>query len=262
MDQLVTHKESESEHKSLADRLAAALREEEFVLYGQKIVSLVANPDERPFQEILIRFQEEEAKLLPPGSFFPILEECGLLPFVDRWVVSRITLWSHLAQTIRPECKLPNNSINLSTTTLSDQAFIEHTRRHLHAAALPALTLSFEVTCDSALEQFKGLQNLMAHLRPHGCGFVLARFDGSKGAFELLRKLAPEFVKLSPGLVRALGQGSTGLSRVDAINRECHRLGIKTIAEHVESDQTITQLRMLGVDFGQGFAIQSPQRLA
>lgn len=77
-----------------------------------------------------------------------------------------------------------------------------------------------------------------------------------------IARLAPEFVKLGPGLVRMLNQGSAGMDRVDAINRECHALGIKTIAEHVESDQTIARLRGLGVDFGQGFGIRAPQPLA
>lgn len=256
MDQAVT------QDQDLSDRLRAALRQDEFVLFRQKIVPLSPDASARPFQEILIRFQEEEAKLLPPGSFFSVLEDCGLLPHLDRWVVSRIVRWVYSALTIKPDWPVPHSSINLSAATLSDRNFGEYTRSHLKATALPAGTLSFEITCDSAAELVKSLQNLMTQLKPVGCGFILARFDGGKEAFELLRQLAPEFVKLSPGLVHALNRGAAGLERVDAINRQCHALGIKTIAEHVESDETIAQLRALGVDFGQGFAIQAPQPLA
>jgi EAL domain-containing protein (putative c-di-GMP-specific phosphodiesterase class I) len=249
-------------NQDLTDRLISALRGDEFILYAQPIVPLAPNESARPFQEILIRFQEEEAKLLPPGSFFPILEEYGLMPYVDRWVVGRIAKWVRSALTIKPDWPVPHSSINLSAVTLSGRNFAEYTRKHLQAAALPGGTVSFEVTCDSAGQNVESLLDLMAQLRPAGCGFILARFDGGKEAFALLRRLAPEFVKLSPGLVRMLNQGRAGLDRVDAINRECHALGIKTIAEHVESDQTIAQLLGLGVDFGQGFGIQAPRPLA
>jgi EAL domain-containing protein (putative c-di-GMP-specific phosphodiesterase class I) len=248
-------------NQDLTDRLVAALRGDEFILYGQPIMPLTPAAGARPFQEILIRFQEEEAKLLPPGSFFPILEEYGLMPYVDRWVVGRIAKWVRSALAIKSDWPVPVNSINLSAATLSDLSFASYTRRHLLAAALPAGTLSFEITCDSAAALVKPLQDLMTQLRPEGCGFILARFDGGEGAFALLRQLAPEFVKLSPGLVRVLSRGDAGLDQVDAINRECHALGIRTIAEHVESDQTMAQLRDLGVDFGQGFGIRAPQPL-
>ena len=256
MDQAV------AQHQDLTDRLVAALRQDEFILYGQQIAPLAPNAGERPFQEILIRFQEEETKLLPPGSFLPVLDECGLMPYVDRWVVSRIARWVRSALTIKPDWPVPHNGVNLSAATLSDPNFAQYTRQHLQAAALPAGTLSFEITCDGAAEQVQPLQQLMAQLRPEACRFILARFDGGEGAFRLLRRLVPEFVKLSPGLVRVLNHGAAGLDQVGAINRECHALGIETIAEHVESDQTLAQLRALGVDFGQGFAIQAPRPLA
>lgn len=247
--------------QELTDRLVAALRQDEFVLYGQAIVALGPGRSPRPFQEILIRFQEEEAKLLPPGSFFPVLEECGLMPYVDRWVVSRICRWARSALAIKADWLVPQNSINLSAATLSERNFAEYTRKHLRAADLPEGTVSFEVTCDSAALQVKSLLGMMAQLRPSGCSFVLARFDGGVETFELLRRLAPEYVKLSPGVVRMLDQGTAGVARIEDIVGACHALGVRTIAEHVESDRTLAQLRGLGVHFGQGFGIQAPRAL-
>lgn len=251
-----------AEPVGLTERLVAALRGDEFILYGQLIAPLQPGGSTRPFQEILIRFQEEEAKLLPPGGFLPLLEEEGLLPYVDRWVVSRVASWARSSLASQPEWAVPRNSINLSAVTLADGSFADYTRWHLQAAALPEGTLCFEVTCDSALLHTQSLLGLMARLKPSRCAFILARFDGSDGAFELLRQLAPEFVKLSPGLVRRLNFGEVGIDRVDAINRQCQAMGIKTIAEHVESDDAVVRLRELGIDYGQGFAIRSPAALA
>ena len=249
------------QNDELSDRLVAALRQDEFVLYGQAIVPLAPGESQRPFQEILIRFLEEETKLLPPGSFFPVLEEFGLMHYVDRWVVNRIATWVRYALTIKPDWLVPQNSINLSTATLSDAKFAEYTRRQLQAAALPLGTMAFEITCEGVREHVDALLSLMAQLRPAGCAFVLARFDGGKAAFDLTRQLKPEYVKFSPALVRILDRSSAGRYQVETVNRECHALGIKTIAEHVESKQTKELLRELGVDFGQGFGIKVPARL-
>lgn len=67
--------EESERQKRLAKRLVAALREDEFVLYCQAIAPPSPGQVHRPFQELLIRFQEEEAKLLSPGLFFPLLED-------------------------------------------------------------------------------------------------------------------------------------------------------------------------------------------
>src|SRR5258708_22659548 len=80
--------------KNIADKLISALKTGGFVLYAQKILRLAASGgSERPFQEILVRFREEEEKLLPPGTFFPMLQEYRLLPDVDRSVVDPLVRW-------------------------------------------------------------------------------------------------------------------------------------------------------------------------
>ena len=79
--------------KDITRRLMAALQQDEFLLYAQSIIPLVPQRQDLPFQEIYVRFREEDAKLLPPGTFFPVLEECHMLPYLDRWVVNRLARW-------------------------------------------------------------------------------------------------------------------------------------------------------------------------
>src|SRR5258707_12464099 len=77
--------------KNIADKLIAALKTGGFGLYAQKILRL-ASPagSERPFQEIPVRFREEEEKLLPPGTLFPLLQEYRLRPYLEPWVGSAL----------------------------------------------------------------------------------------------------------------------------------------------------------------------------
>jgi EAL domain-containing protein (putative c-di-GMP-specific phosphodiesterase class I) len=245
----------------LADRLVAALRKDEFTLFRQPMVSLMPMGEDRPFQEILIRFEEEETKLLPPGTFLPLLEEYSLMPFVDRWVVSRIAKWLRVGRDIKPDWKLPRNNINLSWQTLDDPSFAEFTRKHIQAAGLPEETLCFEILWEDAVEHAESLLRLAAQLKPAGCRFTIARFEGVRGSFELLKALGPDFVKMSPRVVRNIDQVPAGAATALAIHRTCRSLGIRTIAEHVESDQVLAQLRRMGVDYAQGFGILPPQPL-
>lgn len=246
----------------LTDRLVAALRNDEFILFCQAIVPLMPTGGERSFQEILIRFEEEETKLLPPGTFLPLLEAYGLMPFVDRWVVSRIAKWVRAGRGIRPDWKVPRNSINLSSQTLRDPSFAEFTRKHIQAAELPEETLCFEILWEDAVEHAESLLSLAAQLKPRGCRFTIARFEGVHGSFELLKALGPDFVKISPRVVRNIDQVPSSAATAEAIHRKCRSLGIGTIAEHVESGQVLVQLRRMGVDYAQGFGILPVQPLA
>src|SRR5260221_12415428 len=117
--------------KEIADRLMAALQQDEFVLYTQSIIPLVPQGDNRAFQEIFVRFKEEDAKLLPPGSFFPVLEECRLLPYLDRWVVNRLARFVRSAVSIKPDWLIPRNNVNLSDATLSDPGYGEYVRKYV-----------------------------------------------------------------------------------------------------------------------------------
>ena len=255
MDQEVVAK------NELADRLVAALGKDEFILFRQAIVPLMPVGGERLFQEILIRFEEEEAKLLPPGTFLPLLEEYGLMPFVDRWVVSRIAKWVGVARGTKPDWDVPRNGINLSPQTLHDRNFADFARRHIQAAELPDETFCFEILWEDAVEHSESLVGLVSQLKPAGCRFTIARFEGVHGSFELLKALAPDFVKISPRVVRNIDHASKGAAAAQAIHRACRSLGIRTIAEHVESDQLLVKLRRMGIDYAQGFGILPPQPL-
>jgi EAL domain-containing protein (putative c-di-GMP-specific phosphodiesterase class I) len=245
--------------KGLAERLITSLRQGGFVLYRQEIMPLVRTGRERPFQEILIRFREEEEKLLPPGTFLPVLEEYRLLPFVDRWVVSQLAKRMQLAHTVGEG--VPCCSINLAADTLHDPNFAEFTYKHIQNAQLAGGTLSFEVSWDTALDHAEKLLALMSALRPAGCLFSIAGFDATKEAFELLATLKPDFVKLSYGLVHHVTRTKADLERTQAAHARCRQIGIQTIAEHVESVQVLEQLRRIGVDFAQGLVISEPRIL-
>ena len=238
---------------SMAERLKAALQQEEFVLYSQHIVRLQSEEPTDSFQEVFIRFKEEDEKLLPPGDFFPILEEHDLLPHLDRWVVDRLSIWARAALRIKPDWAIPVSNINLSDATVADAAFGEYLRRYVNNSPLSEGALGFEVDCDSALRLTAPLQSLLKEVSPYGCLLTLADFDGSDTAFSAVKKFAPEFVKIS-----AIAFAPT---KIAEISRRCRSLGTQTIVQYVESAEALDQLRDMKVDFAQGVHLSPVQPL-
>ena len=249
--------------KNIADKLISALKTGGFVLYAQKILQLAASSQgEPPFQEILVRFREEEEKLLPPGTFFPMLQEYRLLPYVDRWVVSRLASWIQESRARAAGSPLPANGVNLSEDTLREPKFADFVANHIQNAKLPDEVFTFELGWDTALLHAEQLKHIQARLEPLGCRFTFAGFDGSAGSFDFLKVLRPDFVKLTYGVVKDVDRGLAACEKVEAINHKCHAMGIKTIAEFVESHGVLDQLRLIEVDFAQGLIIGGPQKLA
>ena len=248
--------------KSIAEKLVSALKTGGFVLYAQKLAPLTAASDPRPFQEILVRFREEEEKLLPPGTFFPMLQEYRLLPYVDRWVVSRVSTWIQETRAQRPDWRVPVNGLNLSEDTLREPKFGEFVLKNIHNSKLPEGTLSFELGWDTALLHANHVRNLQAQLKPVGCRFTFAGFDGSNASFDFVSVVKPDFVKLTYGTVKDIDRALAASERAESITQKCRALGIGTIAEFVESREVLEQLKLIEVDFAQGLIISGPERLA
>src|ERR1035437_7513290 len=179
--------------QTIAEILAAALKQEEFVLYGQEIRPITSSRNEKPFQEILVRFQQEEQRLLPPGTFFPILEEEGLIPQLDRWVVGSVIKWIHSGLAIKPEWLVPRNNINIAPDTIGDPAFAAFIRKHVEIARTPPDTLGFEIPWSTIVERGQQMQEFMKQLKPIGCRFTFSGFEGYEQQVPVLKYLKPDY---------------------------------------------------------------------
>jgi EAL domain-containing protein (putative c-di-GMP-specific phosphodiesterase class I) len=239
--------------KGITSRLLSALQEDEFLLYAQAILPLVPQTDDRAFHEIFIRFKEEDERLLPPGSFFLVLEEAGMLPYLDRWVVNRLARFVRAGLKVNELWNVPRYIVNLSDQTFADENFGEYVLKYADDSYLSAGTLGFDISCDSAMANRERLLALMEQLRPHGCTLTVAGFDGSDALLAKLKDFQPDFIKISAINVDP--------SKVPEINRMCHELGAQTIAEHVENSRVLDHLRRCKIDFAQGFGLAKVEPL-
>ncbi len=104
--------------------LERALAQDQFLLLGQKILSLKPGATDTLCYEVLLRLKQEETNLLPPGGFFPIAESLGLMPDIDRWVVRNVIAWGAAMVKRDPTARLPLMCVNLSGETFEDHSFI------------------------------------------------------------------------------------------------------------------------------------------
>lgn len=239
-------------------RLERALQQNEFLLFSQKILALNNNVPEPASHEILLRLKEEEDNLLPPGGFFPVAERYGMLEEIDRWVVRNLIAWCLGRQRDAPGWRIPMFSVNLSRSSLDDPDFARFVQQELQRTRFPARALCFEIDDPDIASNYASVLRLVSALKPAGCRFTIDAFGGAGVAFTHLKGLPADFLKIDGNIVQKIQDEPAQLAKVRAINNVCHNIGILTIAECVESEETLSKLRELGVDYVQGFGIARP----
>jgi PAS domain S-box-containing protein len=240
--------------ENTAARLQSAFENDEFRLYCQPIVPLVTQGTAIPMYEILVRLQEEEESLLPPGAFLPIVEEHGLLTDLDRLVVRHLFEWVSRDQIRQGSIY----SVNISGDTLSDPDFPGFVVEALRERHLPAKVLCVEFTESEAIARDTGAHNLVRRMRQAGCYSALSQFGRSEVSFALLKSLNVDYVKIDGNIVLNILRNRVALAKLSAITQVTRTMGIVTIAELVENQETLTKLREIGVNYAQGFGISSP----
>jgi len=243
-------------------QLVQALQEDHFVLFAQKVQPLSATaPYPRCF-EVLLRLQEEEQHMLPPGGFFPVAERCNLMGEIDRWVVRNVIKWCLEMQRSDPAWYMPLYCVNIATASLCEPQFASDVRDELQRSKFPPANLCFEIAEPEVSSHHAAVQAFMGTLRPLGCRFTLDAFGSSKVSFAPLKGLTFDFVKIDGVIVQNILTDPANLAKIRAIASAAHKMGMHAIAEFVESDDTLAKLREAGVDYAQGFGIGRPGPIA
>jgi len=244
-----------------AHRLREAITQDQFVLYGQPIVPINGTACAGGYLEILVRYVEEETKLLPPGGFFSVLESLKLMATLDRWVVSRVVRRLAGLHATQRNQNIPRYSLNLSADALCDGDFPDFVGAQLGAGKLPAGTVCFEVSEADAQAQPAAVARLSSRLKPAGCGLTLTGYSGALLAPSLLPALAVQAVKFDPDLTGGLHLNEPAFARARTIRIACQAAGISTIGELVERQQDLDNLTKLGADYAQGHFMATPAPL-
>lgn len=237
-------------------RLNAAIECDRFHLYFQKIFSIDEGAARQHF-EVLLRYQDENGRFLLPMAFFPVAERYGLLVAIDRWVIKKLFRGPPLA--LLGDGTGSFLAINLSGAAIADPDFHEFVMHELQASQLPASQICFEISEASAVTNLQRTMHFIQALKSTGCQFALDDFGGGLSSFTYLKSLSVDYVKIDGGVVRGVAHDAVDFAMVDSIHRIAKVMGIKTVAKFIECEETLRQLRAIGIDYGQGFELHTPE---
>lgn len=242
-------------------RLIEAITQEHFILYGQPIVPVGSAQEAAGYVEVLVRYVEEEKRLLPPGGFFEVLESLNLMSVLDRWVLNRVIRSLVGQYDAQRNWNVPCYSVNLSVDTLYETEFCGAVGEYFRKYRLPPDKLRFEMDESEAQVHTVGLMELTSHLSPIGCRFTITSYTGELVPPASLQGLRVDSVKMEGKFIADAMPGDGARAKGKTIFSMCKDLGIRTIAEMVEHRETLDKLKQLGVDYAQGYAIARPAPL-
>ena len=241
------------------NRLHAALEQDRFVLYTQEIRPVGARVGAPSIcHEVLLRLRDEQGQMVPPMAFIPAAERFGLMPQIDRWVIEHA--FAEQGRRTRFGIFAPRCMINLSGASLDNPELADFIDDRLKHYNLPRGSIGFELTETAAISRLAAAVKVMHHLKELGCPVALDDFGSGMSSYGYLRELPVDIVKIDGSFVRDMSNDPVAYAMVEAMHKVARAMGIRTVAEWVENDATLTALKRMGVDFaqGRGLAIEQP----
>jgi diguanylate cyclase (GGDEF)-like protein/PAS domain S-box-containing protein len=244
------------ERLSLLGELRRARIDSEFVLHYQPVVDL--DTGTVVGAEALLRWQHPSRGIVPPLEFVPIAEECGLIVPLGRWVLQeacrQLALWrvsEHAGRSFHV-------SVNVSARQLQAPGFVEDVQDALSSAGLEPRALVLEITEAAVVHDPEGAARMLDALREMGVGLVLDDFGTGYSSLAMLDALPFDGLKLDRASVMRIGSSGGAVPLVRAIVDLGRALGLSLVAEGIENEDQLAELRRLGVREGQGFRFARP----
>ncbi|WP_143087183.1 putative bifunctional diguanylate cyclase/phosphodiesterase [Geodermatophilus ruber] len=237
----------------LVGELRRALDRGEFVLHYQPKMAL---PDRSIYGvEALARWQHPSRGLLPPGEFLPLLESSGLIQPFSKWVVRtaarQAAAWREAGMPLKV-------AVNLSTRSLLSPALPATVLSIVSGADLPPSLLELEITETALMTNPDLAARVLAQLRARGVEVSIDDFGAGYTSLAFLRVLPITALKIDRSLVSGMLENACDRAVTEAVVDLGHRLGLRVIAEGVETEQLLDALADLGCDRAQGYAIARP----
>lgn len=241
----------------LANELMAALNEGRTELYQQEIAS--ADKRNLSSYEILLRLRTPEGELRSPFQYLTAAERFGLTPNVDKWVINASCEWMAKNESVLENINYL--SINLSGHSICDCDFIEYIVETINKFAVNPKKICFEITETAAVTNFITAQEFISNLKELGCKFSLDDFGSGMSSFAYLKNLPVNILKIDGMFIKDILNDEISLAMVKSISDISKAMGLKTVAEFVDSQEAIALLQSIGIDYLQGFEIAKPESI-
>jgi len=232
-------------------RLRQAVASGELELNYQPVVSL---PDGRiEGYEALVRWRDPQRGLVPPGDFIPAAEATGAIHEIGAWVLR--TACRDL-RALPPGSGGPRVAINLSPHQLDTGDIVEQVRRALDDAGVAGPALELEITETVALQD--ATHKALRRLKELGVRIAIDDFGTGYSSLSYLRRFPIDTVKVDRSFVWDAATNPDASAITRAIIAVGHQLGLRVIAEGIETREQLRLLRVMGCDAGQGYLFCAP----
>ena len=238
-------------------RLQRAIDDDRLELHAQRIVPLNPADGDALRAELLLRIREEDGALVLPGAFLPPAERFQLITRLDQWVLQKtIALLAALASLEGIE----RISLNVSGLSVVDPSFVQVVDAALVDAG-PAISqrLCFEITETAAITNVAAAVQFISIVRRHGCTVALDDFGSGMASFGTLKNLTVTHLKIDGQFVTGVIDDPLDDVAVRCFVEVAEVIGLRTVAEFVESEAVLQRLRQIGVHYAQGYHLHRPE---
>ena len=224
----------------------------------QRIEPLGGDPSLAAYYEVLLGIESVDGSI-EPTLFVPVVERLKRSHELDLWVMRNTLDWIDA----HPEAfaAIGGFSINVSPRSLDSPEILRLLQERLPQLGEVACKLTFELTETSAIECYGAAQDFIRQVRRYGCRLSLDDFGSGYASYAHLRNLRTDVLKIDGSFVRDIATNPGDLAMVRSMHELARSLGMRSVAEYVETEAVREMLCTLGIDFGQGYAIHAPCRI-
>ncbi|TVQ10250.1 MAG: EAL domain-containing protein [Leptolyngbya sp. DLM2.Bin27] len=241
---------------TLENDLQRAIVRQELSLHYQPIVDLA---DHRLIGfEALVRWHHPRWGLIPPSTFIPLAEETGLILAIGEWTqlvaCQQLQQWrSHL-----PQAQHLVIGVNLSVKQFANPRLIDTIDAALATTGLGSDHLRLEITESALIENPKTAESILQTLRDRGIQLGIDDFGTGYSSLSMVHQFPMQILKIDRSFVQSMADDPRGIAMVQTILALAQSLGMAAIAEGVETESQLAQLRQLGCPYAQGYYLSKP----
>ncbi|WP_445632894.1 GGDEF domain-containing response regulator [Nostoc sp. DSM 114161] len=240
----------------LENDLRRAVERQEFLVYYQPIVSLTTGRISG--FEALVRWQHPTRGLVSPIEFIPVAEETGLISAINTWVLQsachQLSIWQHHPITPEPL----SISVNLSARLFSQPNLLDQIDRIIHENKINPEHLQLEITESVIMENTNAIKIILEQLRQRQIKLVMDDFGTGYSSLSYLHSFPLNALKIDKSFVKRMQENEENMGLVPAMIGIANSMGMSAIAEGVETQEQLAQLRNLNCDFAQGYLFSKP----
>jgi EAL domain-containing protein (putative c-di-GMP-specific phosphodiesterase class I) len=252
------------ERLELENDLRKAIERDEFRVYYQPVFSLMI--DRIAAMEALLRWEHPKRGIMSPAEFIPLAEETGLIVPLGRWVLEQACRqareWQEQCPSdppMIPGVTSPIVGVNLSLRQFQHPGLVEDVARILRETGLDPGNLTLEITESVAMHDAESTVAILERLKSLGVWLVIDDFGtGNSSLFYLTSRFKMDHLKIDGSFVREFLEDPDNSAIIPGLIHLAHAMGLRTIAEGVETAGQLRRLKEMGCELVQGNYIAKP----